>query len=414
VTTHPAPAPAAPGTVAEMVDYWAQARNLGPLSPATVDHYLGAIARMLSHQGVEPAARVDDLDLGQIRARFAEANPDLKATTRAAYASALHKAIAGYRAHLGHIHPPSTTPFRTVPAPTPPASGPALGPSALRDHGKQPDAPAPGDLDGTVGDLPAFLDLAGELGLLDPRTAGYYRQAANRVLSACPHLAERPAAEADPLEAAAAFSAKHQNLRPGTVAMYTARFTAALAVYSAYLKDPATATAVRRATTPRAFAHPIPADTGAAAESVPAARARGSRASFAHQVDVPLPRSRAVTVRTPPDLSVAEAKAAAAMLRLYHPALFSPDHADPGPGAHGEPGRWTVVFWPEAAPDQPVTAHLIGTDFRTALAAYARTRLPEHSMLPDGEMIDAWYSIEVFIVSVIDGHHTVRDAGALL
>lgn len=362
MTTHSTPAPADPGSVADLVDYWTAARNLGPLSRATIDHYLGAVARMLSQQGVEPATRVQDLDLGQARVRFAEANPELKATTLAAYTSALHKAIAGYRAHLGLVRPPSTTPFRPAPAPTTPAPGPVPGPPARPEHGQQTEVP-----DGTVGDLPAFLDMASELGVLDPRTAGYYRQAAKRILSACPHLADHRATEADPLEAAAAFTAKHQNLRPGTVATYTARFTAALAAYSAYLTNPATATAAsRRASTPGVFAPPAPAD---AAEPVPAARARGARASFAHQVDVPLPRSRAVTVRTPPDLSVAEAKAAAGMLRLYHPHLFAPDQPDrsnPGPGASGEPGRWTVVFWPEQAPEVPVTAHLSGTDLGAA------------------------------------------------
>ena len=376
-------------TVADMVEYWNTARQHGPLAASTIDTYLGACARVLTHQGIDATTPITDLDPESLCAQFAKAHPDLKPATVGAYATALRKAVGGYRAHHTRATGPSTTPFQPPPTPTP-APAPQQPPG--RENGLLETPAARRPPDGTLGDLPAFLDLACEQGLLDRRTAGYYRQAACRVLAAQPHLSTHPADEFDTFDAAAFFAAAHPKLKTTTHASYAYRFHGALAAYTAFLADPD-------------FRTPL------------APPAREPRTAPAHQAVVALPRGREVSVRTPADLTGDEARAAAAVLRLHHPAMFTPDQdQDPAtPAPHSGHARgWTLVFWPEHNPDQPESAHITGESFRAALADHARTNDPDRAYLADDEAIDAWFAADVFFVHVIDGHHQAVDAGTLL
>jgi hypothetical protein len=128
---------------------------------------------------------------------------------------------------------------------------------------------------------------------------------------------------------------------------------------------------------------------------------------------VHLPRGRVVSLAAPADITDTEARAAAAVLRLHHPRIFTDHQPAPEPDTP-DPDGWTLVFWPEDNPDKPESAHITGTTFRAALAAYTRTRHQHLAHLPDDDAINAWFATDVFFVHVIDGHHQARDAGTLL
>jgi hypothetical protein len=238
--------------------------------------------------------------------------------------------------------------------------------------------PPPTQFDATLGDVPAFLRFAHERGLLAKGTAQNCRYAVRRLLDAQSDWAARPAADLQRTEIAAALARARPDLKASTLASYGYAIHTALHAYTRHLTQ---------ATAPRPVRRPRPP---------------------VELTEIPLPRERAVSVRAPADLTESEARAAAALLHLSHPLLFTTP-AEPAPA----PGGWTLVYWPESAPEHPVAAHLTGADFRRALAGYARTRLPAPPP-GDEEAIDLWFSTEVFVTLVIDGHHAARDAGALL
>ena len=122
---------------------------------------------------------------------------------------------------------------------------------------------------------------------------------------------------------------------------------------------------------------------------------------------VPLPGGRSVSLSAPPDLTDEESAAAGAVLRLHHPAMFTSAAPGAGQPASG-PGTWTLVFWPEYAPDAPESAHLSGPTFRRALADYIRTRGPALADLDDRAAIDAWEKRLSFIVA----HHNFDASNA--
>jgi hypothetical protein len=370
--------PTAADTVADLVEYWTGVRENGPLAPATTSAYLGAIARILHSQGVSATTVLDTLDLPALTASFTAAHPDLQPSTLASVTTHLRAAINGYTTrHRPGLTVPSTSPF-TPPAPEPGPSGP---PEPAHEQS------APRDLDGTLAHLDRFADQAGRSGLLKPRTAQLYAETARRILTDQPHLAELLAVNADPQTIMKEFAERHPNLAPGTLAAYGTRLSRVIAAYTAYLADP------------QAIAQPAPS--------------RGPRPAFGRTTEVPLPGGRVVSLRTPPDLTDQEAAATGALLRLYHPRMFTPDHPATEPHEIAE-GTWTLVFWPEHAPDEPEAAHLIGDTFRRALADFIRTRHPDYADHSDGEAIDDWYSTEVFVALAFDGHHHAHDSGTLL
>lgn len=337
--------PSGPGTVADLAAYWSGVREHGPQSPATATAYLGAIARILHRQGVAASATLDELDLPALTASFAAAQPDLQPRSLASITGHLNAAINGYHArHRPGLSAPTASPF------TPPATeagGASSAPQEPDEH------------------------------------KGTHEQARAQE----PHLASRPAAQADPQVITKEFTGRHPGLSLGAIASYGPRLTKAIAAYTAYLADP----------------HTI----------APPAPARGPRPAPARTTEIQLPGARVVSLRTPPDLTDEESAATGAMLRLHHPRMFAPIP----PAAHVHPSAdaaWTLVFWPEHAPDEPETAHLSGTTFRGALAEYIRTRCPDLARFDDDDVIDEWFSTEVFVALAIDGHHTARDAGTLV
>jgi hypothetical protein len=373
VNTPPHPADTHHATVADLVEHWNGVREHGPLAPATAATYLGSIARILQRQGITADTHLADLDLEALGEKFAAANPDLKPITLANYTNNLRSAISGYHARH-HPAPASTTPF-TPPTATQPAhpAAPANTPAT---------APRAGDLNGTLATLPAFLALAGRRGLLEQRTAQVYAATAHTILATQPDLAAGQVADLDPAAITATHASSHPALTDSTLNTFHTQLTHAVTAYLAYLQDPA-------APEPE----PIP-EPGEPAQ-------------------VHLPRGRVVSLAAPADMTDTEARAAAAVLRLHHPGMFTSDHPTPAPETPGTDG-WTLVFWPEDNPDEPESAHITGPTFRAALADYIRTRHQHLAHLPDDDAINAWFATDVFFVHVIDGQHQARDAGTLL
>jgi len=363
-------------TVADLVEYWSTVRRDGPLAPATVNAYLGAIGRILQNQGVLATARLDELDLPALTASYENAHPDLQPATLKNAASHLRAAINGYRA-------------RNQPVPAAPATSPFTVPDTARPaEPEREQADHDPEFDGTLAHLPAFARHTGRSGQLRAKTADLYAGAVHRILADQPHLAKLRAENADPVAIMKQFGENNPGLKRATLKAYTTRLTSALAAYAAHLT-------VSGVNGPQpATPEPRPDPEGAG------------------QV-VALPGGRSVRLSAPPDLTDEESAAAGAVLRLHHPAMFTsaaPGAVQPASG----PGTWTLVFWPEYAPDAPESAHLSGPTFRRALADYIRTRGPAVADLDDRAAIDAWYSTEVFVAHAFDGHHEPVDAGALL
>jgi hypothetical protein len=228
---------------------------------------------------------------------------------------------------------------------------------------------------------------------MQQRTAANNISAIRRLLRDIPQLGEQHVTALDLDQIAARFSVLNPTLKPATSRAYITRLHQTITAYTA-------------------------APTSAPAPSLPARRNApappgSAPPATADHLEIPLPGGRAVSLRTPPDLTTAESAATGALLRLYHPHLFTPappaDHPAPP-----DPEAWTLVFWPENAPDEPESAHLSGGTFRRALSDFIRTRRPHLAHLDDGEAIDTWFSTEVFVALALDGHHTARDAGTLL
>ena len=366
-----------PSTVADLVEHWNGVREHGPLAPATAATYLGSIARILGRQGITADTRLDDLDLEALGEKFAAANPDLKPITLANYTNNLRSAISGYHARH-HPAPASTTPF------TPPTASEPAHPATSANTPAT--APRTADLDGTLASLPAFLVLAGRRGLLERRTAQVYAATARTILATQPDLAARQVADLDPAAITATFASKHPALTDSALETFHTQLAHAVTAYLAYQHDPA-----------------APEPDSIPGHCIPAR--------------VQLPRGRVVSLAAPADMTDAEARAAAAVLRLHHPGIFTPDQTGTAPTTTPEApdsDGWTLVFWPEDNPDEPESAHITGPTFRAALADYTRARHQHLTHLPDDDAINAWFATDVFFVHVIDGHHQARDAGTLL
>jgi hypothetical protein len=375
-TTDPAPAP----TVADLVSYWTEVREHGPLAATTASAYLGAIARILKGPGITAATPLDGLDLPALTAAFTDASPDLKPSTRTSLGAQLRAAVNGYRTR----HQPDLTDPFTPPAPEADTSGHEHEPEPHpAQAGRSGDAgevsghdAGEEEFDGTLGDLRRFTDYARRSGLFSPVSASNYLGTVRRILSDQPHLKTVAASEADPDAIIKQFAEDHDQLRPITVESYRVRLARIIAAYTAYLADQ-----------PPAIA-PLP-------PVAPAATA----------IEIPLPGARTVRFSAPADLTDQEAAATGAVLRLHHPGITAPPTV---------PGAWTLVFWPEHAPDEPEAAHLTGPSFRRALADHIRDRCPELTRHDDEAAIDAWYATEVFVALAFDGHHHARDSGTLL
>jgi hypothetical protein len=387
VNTPPHPDYTYPATVADLVEHWNGVREHGPLAPATAAAYLGSIARILARQGITADTRLDDLDLDALGEKFAAANPDLKPVTLANNTNNLRSAISGY--HARHRPTPaSATPF--TPPPTPAAPSPE--PAHCDTPASAPTTAPQAAVDGTLATLPAFLAFAGKQGLLERRTAQVYAATAHGILATQPDLAPCQVADLDLAAVTATFAAHHPAVTDSVLEAQHAQLTHAVTAYLTHLHDPAIPN-------PPATAQPAPSP----GPGLPA--------------QVHLPRGRVVSLSAPPDLTDAEARAAAAVLYLHHPEMFTPDQpgtAPTPPPGESTPGRWTLVFWPEENPDEPESACITGSTFRAALADYTRTRDPHRAHLTDEDAINAWFSTEVFFVRVIDGHHQAHDAGTLL
>jgi hypothetical protein len=378
VNTPPHPDDTHHATVADLVEHWNGVREHGPLAPATAATYLGSIARILQRQGITADTRLADLDLEALGEKFAAANPDLKPITLANYTNNLRSALSGYHARP-HPAPASTTPF-TAPPPdraceTEPTLPGAPG-SALAA------VPQTAVLDGTLATLPAFLTVAGRRGLLVPLTAEAYAATAHGILATQPDLGARPVADLDPAAMIATFATHHPGLTDNNLQARHAHLTHAITTYLTYLQDPA-----------------LPEPESIPGPGIPAL--------------VHLPRGRVVSLAAPADMTDTEARAAAAVLRLHHPGMFTNNQPAPASEAP-DPDGWTLVFWPEDNPDEPESAHITGPTFRAALADYTRARHHHLAHLPDNDAINAWFATDVFFVHVIDGHHQARDAGTLL
>ena len=361
-TTDQAPAP----TVADLVSYWTETRENGPLAATTVSAYLGAIARILRGPDITADTPLDTLDLPALTAAFTDAHPDLKPSTLASLGAQLRAAINGYR---NRHQPDPADPF------TPPAPEPETDPSG---HEHEPDSVQTArageeEFDGTLGDLPRFTDHARRSGLFSPVTAGNYLGTVRRILSDQPHLKTVPASDADPDAIMKQFAEDHDQLKPVTIESYRVRLARIIAAYTTYLAE---------------------RDRQPPAASPPAIC-----------IEIPLPGARTVRFSAPPDLTDQEAAATGTLLGLHHPGLNAPPSL---------PGTWTLVFWPEHAPDEPEAAHLTGPSFRRALADHIRDRCPELTGRDDEAAIDAWYTTEVFVALAFDGHHHARDSGTLL
>lgn len=231
--------------------------------------------------------------------------------------------------------------------------------------------------DGTLAHLGRFTEHARHSGLFGAKSTSLYAGAVRRILADQPHLEAVPAAEADLEAIIKQFAADNPQLKPITIGSYRTRLARVIAAYTAHLSDPV-------ATVPTS-----------AAESQP----------LVMTIEVPLPGGRSIRFSAPADLTDEEATAAFELLRLHQRALAA---------ARPEPGTWTLVFWPEQAPEEPEAAHLTGPTFRRALADYIRDRCPQYADCEDAAAIDAWYATEVFVTLALDGHHEARDSATLL
>jgi hypothetical protein len=380
-TTVRPPAPPA-ATVADLVAYWSEVRENGPLAPATATAYLGAIARILRGQGVTAATPLDALDLTALIAAHAAAHPNLRPSTAASISAQLRAAVNGYRTRH---QPDPASPFT---APAPEAGTTSIRPwyepegdsadtggqekTREKDLVEQNNHDADG-FDGTLAHLGRFVEHARHSGLFGAKSTSLYAGAVRRILADQPHLAPVPAAEADLETIIKQFAAENPQLKPVTIGSYRTRLARVIAAYTAYLDEPVEKKPAR------------------ATESQP----------IAMSIAVPLPGERSIHFSAPADLTDAEATAASALLRLHYRALAA---------ARPEPGTWTLVFWPE----QPEAAHLTGPTFRRALADYIRDRCPHLANRDDAAAIDAWYATEVFVILALDGHHEARDSATLL
>ncbi|WP_034261803.1 hypothetical protein [Actinospica robiniae] len=359
-TRHEAPSPRTNGvTLIDLSAFLADPRSFPHASPATRERFHLACRTLFDPDLIDPATRIDDLDIGALSKAAATANPTLVPATLRAYERTVTVAICALRESLN---------------------------SRV-------------DLPGTVADLPAFLTQARERGERHPRTIANDIYAVKRLLRDLPDLADQNLTALDLEKVARRFTELNPTVKETTVKAYIARLQHAIAVYSAPLSTVESE--------PEAPTRPTPPAHD------PAVLTTSARTPEPGHLAIPLPGGRAVNLATPPDLTGQEAAATGALLRLYHPAMFTPSPVTSRDPA-GESGRWTLLFWPEHAPDAPEAAHLSGPTFRRALADHVRARCEELTEYPDDDAIDAWFSTEVFVALALPGHHDARDAATLL
>lgn len=356
-TLKPRPARGEDATLIDLSTFLADTDNFPNVAPTTVYGYRVGCRRLFDPDIIDPTTRIDQIDLDALAAQFAAANAHLKPATIRIYVKSARLAI-----------------------------------EALRDRRTPPDI-----AHGTVEHLVAFLTDARARGTMQYITASNNITAVRRLLRDLPDLAGQYVTTLDLDQIATRFAALNATLKPITIRAYINRLHQTITAYAASPTDPSP---------------PIPARR---TSPTPAATARPATASSpsADHLSIPLPGARSVSLRTPPDLTAQEAAATGALLRLSHPGLFAPAAPADLP-APPDPGTWTLVFWPENAPDEPECAHLSGATFRRALADYIRTRQPHLAHTNDDAAIDDWFSTEVFVALALDGHHAARDAGTLL
>lgn len=355
-TLKPHPARGEGATLIDLSAFLADPGNFPHLSPTTLSGYRVGCRRLFDPATLDPTTRIDQIDLDALAATFAAANPHLKPASTRVYVKAARRAI-----------------------------------EAMREHGTPP-----GTGHATVAHLPVFLTDARTRGTMAQRTASNNISAIRRLLRDLPDLAAQQPTDLDLDQIAARFAARNPALKPTTIRAYIGRLQHTITVYAAPATEPSAPPRPTRRSTP-------PTTAALAAASTPSA----------DHLTISLPGARSVSLHTPPDLTAQEAAATGALLRLSHPALFTPTPPADQPASR-DPGTWTLVFWPENAPDEPESAHLSGGTFRRALADYIRTRRPHLADTDDGEAIDAWFSTEVFVALALDGHHAACDAGTLL
>lgn len=357
-TSPPRPARGEGATLIDLSAFLADASNFPHLSPTTLSGYRVGCRRLFDPAALDPTTRIDQIDLDALAARFAAANPHLKPASTRVYVKSARRAIEALRGH-------AAAPVGTAPA--------------------------------AVAHLPAFLTDARARGAIQQRTVGNNISAIHRLLRDLPDLAGQQITDLDLDQIAARFAALNPALKPTTIRAYIGRLHQTITAYAGSPSGPSA---------PNPARHRAPTSPGTPRPAAASIRT-------ADHLAIPLPGGRSVSLRTPPDLTAQEAAATGALLRLSHPGLFTPaapaDHPAPP-----DPGTWTLVFWPENAPDEPQSAHLSGATFRRALADYIRTRRPHLADRHDDEAIDAWFSTEVFVALALDGHHAARDAGTLL
>lgn len=355
----PAPETRPPLRLIDLSAFLADPRSFSYANPATRERFRLACRTLFDPDLIDPATRIDDLEIGARSTAAAQANPTLEPATLRGYERTATVAIAALRESLNpHTHRP-----------------------------------------GTVADLPALLTRASERGERHPRTAANDVHAVKRLLRDLPDLADQNLATLDLQMVARRFTELNPAVKESTVKAYIARLRHAITVYNA---PPSTVEPEPEAPTrPRPPAHE------------PAALTAPAPAPETGHLAIPLPGGRAVSLTTPPDLTGQEAAATGAVLRLYHPAMFTPSPAT-SPDPTARPGRWTLLFWPEHAPDAPEAAYLTGPTFRRALADHIRERCEDVAESPDDDAIDAWFATEVFVAFALPGHHDARDAATLL
>lgn len=357
-TTPTSPPRGEGATLIDLSAFLADPGNFPHLSPTTLAGYRVGCRRLFDPATLDPTTRIDQIDLDVLAAQFAAANPHLKPASTRVYVKAARRAIETMRAH----------------------------------------AAAPVTAHGTVAHLTAFLTDARTRGTLRQRTAANNISAIRRLLRDLPELAAQQVTDLDFEQIATRFATLNPTLKPTTIRAYIGRLHQTIAAYAASPTDPSAPPRPTCRSTPT-FAATAGPDTA-------------STPSVDH-LAIPLPGGRTVSLSAPLDLTAPEAAATGALLRLSHPGLFAAAAPADVPAPPGS-GTWTLVFWPEHAPDEPQSAHLSGATFRRALADYIRTRRPNLADAEDGAAIDDWFSTEVFVALALDGHHTARDAGTLL
>jgi hypothetical protein len=348
-------------TLGELSAFLSDARHFPHLARRTVGAYRIGCRKILNLGTADPATVLDSLDIDALAAAFAAAHPQLKPASVTTYAKSARHAIDALRMHTALT----------------PAPRPARSPT------------------GTVGHLPAFLGNARKRGPMPTPTAAATATAIRRILRDLPDLAARPAAGLNQTQVLQQFAAANPQMTAATLDHHRTALHAAITAYTTQAGAPTRPSPVHPLGPP-AHQEEIPTAPGAETVLIP------------ETVRIPLPGGRQVSVSTPPDMTEPEARAAAALLRLYHPALV------PGPAAESAQTGWTLVFWTEDALEQPEVAHLSGPEFSIALAAYIRARCPDFADRTDTGAIDAWYSTEIFVALAFDGHHDARDSATRL